>query len=58
MLQKILVSFWKLMVGIIESIEEINKLSLLRLKSLYVLEARYKVQEQWYTVIRRWYFWS
>ena len=38
MLQKILVSVWKLTVGIIQSIiEEINKLSLLRLKSLHVI---------------------
>lgn len=37
MLQKILVSVWKLKVGIIQGIEEINKLSLLRSKSLYVI---------------------
>ena len=37
MLQKILVSVFKLTVGIIQSIEEINKLCLLRLKSLYVI---------------------
>lgn len=38
MLQKILVSVWKLTVGIIQSIiEEIDKLSLLRLRSLYVI---------------------
>ena len=37
MLQKILDSVWKLTAGIIQGIEEVNKLSLLRLKSLYVI---------------------
>ena len=37
MLQNILVSVGKLTVGIIQSIEEINKLSPLRFKSLYVI---------------------
>ena len=38
MLQKIIVSVWKLTVGIIQSIiKAINKLCLLRLKSLYVI---------------------
>ena len=37
MLQKILVSVWKLTAGIIQGIEEINNLRLLRLKSLCVI---------------------
>ena len=42
MLQKILVSVWKLTIGIVQGIEEINKFSVLRLKSLYVFYMRGK----------------